>query len=880
MNRVHCLVFLLLALTLSFTASSDALGRRITLGSPSSQAPRRVLPSSDEPLPTLSVRTGDSTSRIPFKLKNSILEHGGVREDLAAGGELVYDILASATNDSFSQELCASFQVGSTVTSLTIRALSTSAYYLVPSCLTNASPLNLFNAQRLIIQSFDALPANLGTIILQSVTFAYDSASGYALTPESHIDWDQLWFHFSNLRYLSITNSGLEGTLPAQLPGRMYSFSLSSNSLTGSIPPGLLSDVVKTTSPAVGFSLTLQLSNNPSLSGPIPSSLFSGYTASYHSLYLDLASTSLSGTIPPLLFHPLQGASFSLVTVLLNGCKLSGALPSVLFPENFAALPAGFQIYLNGNDLDGSIPSSLLENIHQISTLTLQLNANPKLSGSLPPALFSGGWSASPSGGTFALDISDCKLSGTIPSTFLTGGLTENAVFSAFTLKLSNNQLTGVLPQELMYIVPAGAQGSPKAITANTAEIHLSSNNLIGPLPASAFQSASIRSLTLLLNLNPDLDGEFPPGLLAPISQRITVNAGNTSLSGSPPPSCGSSRSNYYFSNAKLDGTIPATWSTNCQLGEIDLSNNPNFRAVIPPGILNSPSLGSFSASNTPLTGPLPPVGSALTKLFLRGTEIRFCSASDDISTTRNESGITDSVYYCDLGLTEACYCAQWFASNCAPSCPPPPSSPASSVPQAECPLRTRPSDDFRCVDGLWTANNTASTPTLNIPSGAGTVVVVGNMSSSVVIFHGTGSTIHVNGSTINLTIVTVEFDSDQTSNLGGQKVLQILVNTSVSPSSTDLSLVNVNTKVTSGCRKVKSEKATFDGGKTLGVYLSVDSSGCNTWWIILVSVVVAVIVIAVVILVLLAVFYPPFRLKIRPYSGARQPVQGGVGKS
>ena len=173
---------------------------------------------------------------------------------------------------------------------------------------------------------------------------------------------------------------------------------------------------------------------------------------------------------------------------------------------------------------------------------------------------------------------------------------------------------------------------------------------------------------------------------------------------------------------------------------------------------------------------------------------------------------------------------------------------------------------------------STESTPTLTIPSGAGTVVVVGNLSSSTLIFHGTGSTIHINGSTVNLTIITLELDSNQVKNLGGQKVLQILVNTSGSSSNTDLSLVNVNTKVTSGCRKVKSEKATFDGGKTLGVYLSVDSSGCNTWWIILVSVVVAVIVIAVVILILLAVFYPPFRLKIRPYSAGRQPVQGDIG--
>ena len=185
-------------------------------------------------------------------------------------------------------------------------------------------------------------------------------------------------------------------------------------------------------------------------------------------------------------------------------------------------------------------------------------------------------------------------------------------------------------------------------------------------------------------------------------------------------------------------------------------------------------------------------------------------------------------------------------------------------------PEDTRPSADFVCINGLWTATSTVSTPTLNIPFGAGTVVIMGNLTSPNVVFHGIGSTIVVNGSVGTTTTITLEFDSDQTSNLRGQKVLQILVNTSGSSSSSDLSLLNVNTKVTSGCRKVKAEKATFDGGKTLGAYMTVDRSGCNTWWIILVSVVVVVIVLAAAAVVLLAVFYKPFREKIRPYSAAR----------
>lgn len=60
-----------------------------------------------------------------------------------------------------------------------------------------------------------------------------------------------------------------------------------------------------------------------------------------------------------------------------------------------------------------------------------------------------------------------------------------------------------------------------------------------------------------------------------------------------------------------------------------------------------------------------------------------------------------------------------------------------------------------------------------------------------------------------------------------------------------------VSTKKKSGCKEVKAEKAKRDS-KTIAAVFTLDTSKCNLWWIILVSVLGGILLIGILILILL----------------------------
>ena len=725
-----------------------------------------------------------------------------------------------------------------------------------------STPATSLSITQHIISDLSALPPNLTSLEIYASRFAYNGSADQGLSVDSSIVWDKLWNQCLFLQQLTIVRSNIGGSLPAALPSQLFYLSLPENGIKGEIPPGILASILpSSTTTGNPRTLTLFLENNQ-ITGSIPENMFSGYAGGLGGLRIVLAANLLNGSITSSLFADFQDAAFPFSFIVnLASNSLTGSIPAQLIPSGMLSSATSFSLSLASNQLSGAIDNNAFANVDAFWEFELDLQNNVGLT-SLPSRLFSAdGWIPGNSA-KLAIDISDCGLAGSISDTFLTAGLSGNVSLSSLTLDLSHNSLTGSIPETLLRHFL-----NPYSIQPQTTVITLASNELTGSLPDDAFRFADIDALTIDIRNNPSISGTIPEALFQPLlsARSLTFIADETALSGSPPRYCSSTATRYYFNNAALSGTIPETWSTECGLTSLEISNNFNFRSSIPPGLLNKAGFASFLATNTPLQGTLPEVGQNMVTLNLDGTKIDLCN----INNARNTTVIPASIITCSLQNTVACQCPERFPNKCTLSeCSGFP-APVVAAPSG-CPLNTRPSVDFECVNGLWTAAS-ANTPTLNIPSGAGTVVIVGNLTSSTLIFHGVGSTININGSVGGLTTITLEFDSNQASNLGGQKVLQILVNTSGSNSSTDLSLVNVNTKVTSGCRKVKSEKATFDGGKTLGVYLSVDSSGCNTWWIILVSVVVAVIVIAAVVLVLLAVFYEPFRLKIRPYSGGRK---------
>ena len=186
------------------------------------------------------------------------------------------------------------------------------------------------------------------------------------------------------------------------------------------------------------------------------------------------------------------------------------------------------------------------------------------------------------------------------------------------------------------------------------------------------------------------------------------------------------------------------------------------------------------------------------------------------------------------------------------------------TAPQA-CP-GTPPSSAFTCVGGVWEAIN-VNTTTLVLPPNVGTVVIIGNLTSSSVVINGIASNINVTGCVLdNLTLVHIDLDKDDTDVVGSKVYTLISALNGSCQSNLDSIAVTASIK-NGGCQKVSVKKITSNNGSTLSGLFTIDKSSCNRWWIILVSVVCGVILLALIAVVLMAIFWPAFRLKLRPFS-------------
>lgn len=365
-----------------------------------------------------------------------------------------------------------------------------------------------------------------------------------------------------------------------------------------------------------------------------------------------------------------------------------------------------------------------------------------------------------------------------------------------------------------------------------------------------------------------------------------------------------------YTDGNLLEGPLPSAlwnhWSPLEYWGvTLDFSSN-NFSGIVPPSLTDIPKLDLFAAANNiNLVGPMPPIPSPYyLDLRMTGTSVDFCTQPIALPSR-------PAMYSCELP-TGSCGCNQSYPfcqfDSCSalpsPSIEPPITTPTSEpliqipidLPQAEplpgpvlpivapiiqpvsaptpapsCPNNTQPSSHFSCINGIWTAPS-AIAPTLHVPAGAGKVIILGNLASESITIDGIGTTVDIGGSAANLTQVVIVLSPTESQTIEGNRILQILITTngtnpSGGPSTINMNSIETSARASSGCRKPKAERTVLDGGRTLGAYLTVDSSACSRWWIVLVAVVVGVIVVILIALILLAVFYKPFRKCVRPYS-------------
>ncbi|MEA3348992.1 MAG: sortase [Chloroflexota bacterium] len=319
---------------------------------------------------------------------------------------------------------------------------------------------------------------------------------------------------------------------------------------------------------SAGHVTQLYLSSNE-LSGSIPPEL--GNLSNLRGLYL--GGNKLSGIIPPEL-----GNLSDLSGLLLGQNNLSGPIPSEL--SSLSKLRA---LWLYNNNLDSTIPSEL-GNLSNLQSLILSGN---KLTGTIPLEIcdilslesLSLGWnqltgSIPPELGNLSnlrtLHLGGNKLVGPIPTEL--GNLENLRV-----LLLHNNELAGLITPELSNL-------------SNLEAFNLGKNKFTGTIPTWIGYIPNLRSLGLEKN---EFVGTIPPEF-GNLSNMTHLELDSNKLIGTIPPEIGSlsNLQRLYLHGNQLTGTIPVEFGNLINLSQLRLYNNA-LSGEFPSSITNLINLGN-----------------------------------------------------------------------------------------------------------------------------------------------------------------------------------------------------------------------------------------------------------------------------------------------
>lgn len=780
------------------------------------------------------------------------------------------------SNSTFSDRLCTLAGSGPSSGDFQISFIGVCTRpYLLPDCffIADVSGVTSFQATCVLLQGNQTFPDPMlrlanslpgisaaGTATLVYLTQCTLLASSGSLAP---INWTALFNLWPLLRVLymlecsmaptslptylpaalysfNILNCGLVGSIPATMYANFSTFTATSlslvvpnNALTGSIPPALFSNVNMTNIATLSINL-----NNNKMYGPIAPTLLAHSFQMLTALSLDLANNAFTGPFSNLLdATSLPGARIGTVFVSVNNNSFTGDFPATWF----SYIKAGFSlsslsVSAANNRLSGTLPSTtwLPHITSSAPSVTINL-ANNSLHGDIPDAFLN--FSVSPS--QWAVDLSNNAFNGTIGSNIFQTLLMNNTYTASF--DFSQNQLTGGLPSSLVGNTTAAFTGS---LTLNVAQ----NPKMTGSVPSSLFSS--------LLAL--PSGSQVSPFLLAviadntPLTGTLNIPAGLASLK---PPF----RIAFSAVNANLDAVA---FQDALSLLRLDLTNNARLTGTLPAFLFGNTSLlTSLSANGTALSGVMPDMGansaSILTVLQLANTGIDFCSGS-------RSNWTSSTLETCQLAETSASNCAYAYPSLC-------------KVSATTCLDATRPSSEWVCVGGTWTLIGSVTAPVLVIPSGSTETVVIGNVTSGSVVITGLGSTLIIQqGCASNLSTVTLEVTHEELEKLG-KTTQQTLISLDPDASCSGLDNVQVILHLNGkSCKKASLKTSTSSDGNVLSAILSINDSGCRTWWIILVSVICGVIVLAAIIFALLVLLVRPVREFVRPYSKPRKPSDKG----
>lgn len=233
-----------------------------------------------------------------------------------------------------------------------------------------------------------------------------------------------------NITHIDLSYNALSGSIPTEIGqiNNLEALILRSNALSGALP----TEIADVNANGVGRLAEVSLAVNR-LEGTLPAAL-AQHAPSL--LSLDVSNNSLSGTIPP----------------------------------EYADMHALQVLYVHHNALSGSLPSALTGSSGLTSLRYLQLQGNPRLSGTLPSDL--GALTA-----LYTLDAVGDALSGSLPTAL--GGLA-----ALHFLRMNDNAISGSLPTQL---------GALQRLET----LDLYGNRFVGHMPSQLARLINLRLLYL-----------------------------------------------------------------------------------------------------------------------------------------------------------------------------------------------------------------------------------------------------------------------------------------------------------------------------------------------------------------------------------------------
>lgn len=425
-----------------------------------------------------------------------------------------------------------------------------------------------------------------------------------------------------HIRHLAVYNNNLTGNLPRQtcFMNRSSSaawtiFSVSNNSISGTIPPALLCS-----SPSADNNINIYLGFNK-LSGTLPSQVcFLNRSSNAALQLLELVSNAVSGTVPPgvLCGNP---AANQLSTINIGNNHFSGTLPHQACLLNRSADAALGFFAASDNLISGTIPEALVcgtPAAEQMIFVDLGVNC---LSGVLPSQTCFMNRSSKASLQFF--NINNNTVSGTIPPAMVCG---TPAAESMQTLSLFNNAgISGTLPDHACL-----AARSPNS---SLTSFYVSNVSISGTIPSSMLCGNPAANAMRDIHIgNSFLSGTLPSNLCfksrtSPLLAAISVSA--SLLSGSIPDElvCGTHLTLFACSDCKLSGTLPPCLNLNATaMNVLDVQRN-NLKGVVPDiqqwAMLEVLTLSGNKFANTSLALPPSIVSLFAENVGLRG-DLRF----------------------------------------------------------------------------------------------------------------------------------------------------------------------------------------------------------------------------------------------------------------